>query len=151
MASGVAELPGVVTGNVDVYPGGRALISGRMFGNATNEGGQLDVNGRVVGNVTKTIGLTIVSSDADVTNDVSVALRETQRTLEDSRIETAVLEERQRIAREVHDTVAQGFTSILMHLEAPSSWSTATRRKPASTSTTRAAVAEGFRRGYLSL
>jgi hypothetical protein len=37
---GVAELPGVVTGNVNVYPGGRALISGRMFGNATNEGGQ---------------------------------------------------------------------------------------------------------------
>ncbi len=29
-----------------------------------------------------------------------------------------VLEERQRLAREIHDTLAQGFTSIFMHLEA---------------------------------
>lgn len=29
-----------------------------------------------------------------------------------------VLEERQRLAREIHDTLAQGFTSIIMHLEA---------------------------------
>ena len=32
--------------------------------------------------------------------------------------ETAVLRERQRLAREIHDTLAQGFTSIVMHLEA---------------------------------
>ena len=32
--------------------------------------------------------------------------------------ETAVLRERQRMAREIHDTLAQGFTSIVMHLEA---------------------------------
>ncbi|MEM7117777.1 MAG: sensor histidine kinase [Chloroflexota bacterium] len=32
--------------------------------------------------------------------------------------ETAVLHERQRLAREIHDTLAQGFTSIVMHLEA---------------------------------
>ena len=30
----------------------------------------------------------------------------------------AVLEERRRMAREIHDTLAQGFTSIVMHLEA---------------------------------
>ena len=29
-----------------------------------------------------------------------------------------VLEERQRLARDIHDTLAQGFTSIVMHLEA---------------------------------
>lgn len=29
-----------------------------------------------------------------------------------------VLEERQRIAREIHDTLAQGFTGVVMHLEA---------------------------------
>ena len=29
-----------------------------------------------------------------------------------------VLEERQRLAQEIHDTLAQGFTSIVMHLEA---------------------------------
>jgi signal transduction histidine kinase len=30
----------------------------------------------------------------------------------------AVLDERQRLAREIHDTLAQGFTSIVLHLEA---------------------------------
>ncbi len=32
--------------------------------------------------------------------------------------QAGVLEERQRLAREIHDTLAQGFTSIVMHLEA---------------------------------
>jgi signal transduction histidine kinase len=32
--------------------------------------------------------------------------------------ELTVVEERQRLAREIHDTLAQGFTSIVMHLEA---------------------------------
>jgi signal transduction histidine kinase len=32
--------------------------------------------------------------------------------------QAAVVEERQRLAREIHDTLAQGFTSIVMHLEA---------------------------------
>lgn len=31
---------------------------------------------------------------------------------------TGTLEERQRLAREIHDTLAQGFTSVVMHLEA---------------------------------
>ena len=35
--------------------------------------------------------------------------------------ETAVLEERQRLAREIHDTLAQDFTSIVTHLEAAES------------------------------
>ncbi len=32
--------------------------------------------------------------------------------------QAGVLEERQRLAREIHDTLAQGFTSVVMHLEA---------------------------------
>ncbi len=35
--------------------------------------------------------------------------------------ETAVLKERQRLAREIHDTLAQDFTSIVTHLEAAES------------------------------
>ncbi len=35
--------------------------------------------------------------------------------------QTAVLEERNRMAREIHDTLAQGFTGILMQLEATES------------------------------
>lgn len=51
--------------------------------------------------------------------------RELIEQLEATRAELAaaerregVLEERQRLAREIHDTLAQGFTSIVMHLEA---------------------------------
>ena len=32
--------------------------------------------------------------------------------------QTGMLEERQRLAREIHDTLAQGFTSVVLHLEA---------------------------------
>ncbi len=35
--------------------------------------------------------------------------------------ETAILQERQRLAREIHDTLAQDFTSIVTHLEAAES------------------------------
>ncbi len=47
---------------------------------------------------------------------VSLAL-ENLRLVERAQ-QAAVLDERQRLAREIHDTLAQGFTSIVMHLEA---------------------------------
>jgi signal transduction histidine kinase len=115
---GFALIPGTVMGDIRVHPGGQAIVSGRVFGDVTNSGGAADVTGNVFGSIGEESGETYISAGATVSDDVTIALRETQRTLEDSRIETAVLEERQRIAREVHDTVAQGFTSIVMHLEA---------------------------------
>jgi len=55
----------------------------------------------------------------------STQRRELIEQLEAARAELAaaerragILEERQRLAREIHDTLAQGFTSIVMHLEA---------------------------------
>ncbi len=45
-------------------------------------------------------------------------LEATQRELAAAEREAGVLEERQRLAREIHDTLAQGFTSIVMLLEA---------------------------------
>lgn len=47
-----------------------------------------------------------------------MALESTQRRLEEKSRQAGVLEERQRLAREIHDTLAQNFTSIVMHLEA---------------------------------
>jgi signal transduction histidine kinase len=44
----------------------------------------------------------------------NAALREYAQQVE----ELAVLRERNRVAREVHDTVAHGFTGIIMQLEA---------------------------------
>lgn len=45
-------------------------------------------------------------------------LQATQAELAEARRHEGILEERQRLAREIHDTLAQGFTSIVMHLEA---------------------------------
>jgi signal transduction histidine kinase len=45
-------------------------------------------------------------------------LEETQRSLAAMERQAGVLQERQRIAQEIHDTLAQSFTSIVMQLEA---------------------------------
>ncbi len=45
-------------------------------------------------------------------------LEATQAELAAAKRHEGMLEERQRLAREIHDTLAQGFTSIVMHLEA---------------------------------
>ncbi|MCP5101685.1 MAG: GAF domain-containing sensor histidine kinase [Chloroflexi bacterium] len=59
------------------------------------------------------------SSEQDyVTIGAQVALVLDNMRLVAQAKETAVLHERQRMAREIHDTLAQGFTSIVMHLEA---------------------------------
>jgi signal transduction histidine kinase len=45
-------------------------------------------------------------------------LEQTQSELAASEHRRGILEERQRLAREIHDTLTQGFTSIVIHLEA---------------------------------
>ena len=45
-------------------------------------------------------------------------LEATQHDLAIAERQAGILEERQRLAREIHDTLAQGLTSIVMHLEA---------------------------------
>lgn len=45
-------------------------------------------------------------------------LESTRSDLAAAERQAGTLEERQRLAREIHDTLAQGFTSIVMHLEA---------------------------------
>lgn len=50
--------------------------------------------------------------------DLIQQLEETQLALSEAKRHEGMLEERQRLAREIHDTLAQGFTSIVMHLEA---------------------------------
>jgi signal transduction histidine kinase len=45
-------------------------------------------------------------------------LEATQAELAVTKRHEGILEERQRLAREIHDTLAQGLTSIVMHLEA---------------------------------
>lgn len=45
-------------------------------------------------------------------------LEETHGELTRAERQAGVLEERQRLAGEIHDTLAQGFTSVILHLEA---------------------------------
>jgi signal transduction histidine kinase len=45
-------------------------------------------------------------------------LEQTQQSLSIAERQAGILEERQRLAQEIHDTLAQGFTSIMMQLEA---------------------------------
>jgi len=45
-------------------------------------------------------------------------LERTRRELESTSRQAGVLQERQRLAREIHDTLAQGFASIVVQLEA---------------------------------
>jgi signal transduction histidine kinase len=45
-------------------------------------------------------------------------LQKTRAELAAAERQAGILEERQRLAREIHDTLAQGFSSIVMHLEA---------------------------------
>jgi len=45
-------------------------------------------------------------------------LERTRRELEQASRQAGMLEERQRLAREIHDTLAQGFASIVVQLEA---------------------------------
>ncbi|WP_366932760.1 histidine kinase [Nostoc sp. JL31] len=52
---------------------------------------------------------------ADISEQRNAALRERQRAEKSS-----ILQERNRMAREIHDTLAQAFTSIIVHLDAAS-------------------------------
>lgn len=45
-------------------------------------------------------------------------LDETRRELAEAERQSGILEERGRLAREIHDTLAQGFASVVAHLEA---------------------------------
>ena len=45
-------------------------------------------------------------------------LQATRNALAASERQAGIMHERQRLAHEIHDTLAQGFTSIVMHLEA---------------------------------
>jgi signal transduction histidine kinase len=59
-----------------------------------------------------------VNRDAAVKARLLARLEEAQRDLADRARQAGVDEERQRFARDIHDTLAQGFSSVIRHLEA---------------------------------
>lgn len=56
--------------------------------------------------------------DASLRSQLLRQLDDAQRDLAERSRESGVQEERQRLARDIHDTLAQGFTSVIKHLEA---------------------------------
>jgi signal transduction histidine kinase len=77
-------------------------------------------------------------------------LETTQRNLAAVEHQAGILQERQRLAQEIHDTLAQGFTSIVMQLEVadqalPDGSGAARSRIQQAQSTARASLAEARR------
>ena len=101
-----------------------SLLSVAVAARGGMQGGPLTV-ARVVGVVAfgTTFGTVMLyihraNRDAAVRLRLLQQLDEAQRDLETRARETGVVEERQRLARDIHDTIAQGFTSVIKHLEA---------------------------------
>jgi signal transduction histidine kinase len=68
--------------------------------------------------VTLGVWISAIVGQSTRRRDLIHQLEQTQAELAASEHRSGILEERQRLAREIHDTLAQGFTSIVMHLEA---------------------------------
>lgn len=70
------------------------------------------------------VGIALANFIADIINQsmrrkaLIDELARTQQKLDDAQHRAGILEERQRLAQEIHDTLAQGFTSIVTLLEA---------------------------------
>ena len=71
-----------------------------------------------LGGIALGLWITSIISQSSERRDLITQLEATQAELSDTKRHEGMLEERQRLAREIHDTLAQGFTSIVMHLEA---------------------------------
>jgi len=85
-------------------------------------------NGAVWGPLLGIIGASVlgfwisgISAESVRRQELVEELRQTQAELAASERKAGVLSERQRLAHEIHDTLAQGFIGIIMHLEAAQS------------------------------
>jgi signal transduction histidine kinase len=61
--------------------------------------------------------VTAIARQNEQRRDALKALAETRAELAETARHAGVLAERERLARELHDTIAQGFTSVVMQLE----------------------------------
>jgi signal transduction histidine kinase len=61
--------------------------------------------------------VTAIARQSEQRRDALAALADTRAELADTARHAGVLAERERLARELHDTIAQGFTSVVTQLE----------------------------------
>src|SRR5262249_55607138 len=96
---------------------GIAVQAGRHGANLTiARAGGLLATGIMIGTVMLYIHR--VNRDTAIRARLLKQLDDAQRDLAERAKEAGVQEERQRLARDIHDTLAQGFASVIRHLEA---------------------------------
>lgn len=71
-----------------------------------------------VAGIALALWINAIISQSNQRRELIEQLEAAQAELATAERNAGILEERQRLAREIHDTLAQGFTSIVMHLEA---------------------------------
>ena len=71
-----------------------------------------------LGGIALGLWISMIINQSSQRRDLIEQLEAAQEKLSRAKHHEGMLEERQRLAREIHDTLAQGFTSIVMHLEA---------------------------------
>lgn len=102
---------------VSAFAGGVAFFDSRGLSALTlSRVGGILATGIMIGTVLLYIHRS--NREAAVRNRLLRQLDEAQRDLAERAREAGVQEERQRLARDIHDTLAQGFTSVIKHLEA---------------------------------
>ncbi|WP_214402984.1 sensor histidine kinase [Pseudonocardia lacus] len=95
-----------------------ALVTWRTGAWADGPGAVIDVVATALLATVIAVVVNAVARQSDQRREALEALARTRAELADTARRAGVLEERQRLARELHDTVAQGLTSIVTHLEA---------------------------------
>lgn len=95
-----------------------ALQRGGLFEQLGRTEAAVQVAGPAVLGLVIAVFMDRIQTQSQERAELLTRLASTQRLLAERARETGVLQERQRLAQEIHDTLAQGFTSIVMQLEA---------------------------------
>ncbi len=102
------------------------LVGALIYQQLTEEGQAISITDPMfwvfvfigVGGILLGVWISAIINQSMRRRDLIEQLEATQAQLAESERREGMLQERQRLAREIHDTLAQGFTSIVMHLEA---------------------------------
>lgn len=66
VAGGILYLHGIVTENLVISAGGKAIVRGTVGGDVTNEGGDLKISGVIEGTLRENGGKTVITGSAIV-------------------------------------------------------------------------------------
>ncbi len=95
-----------------------ALVSWRIDAWGSGTGALLNLLASTGLAVMIALFVTAIAKQSEQRRDALAALAATRAELAETSRHAGALGERERLAREIHDTVAQGLTSVVMHLEA---------------------------------